>query len=109
MRRASSFSLMKRHGGGRLVAVDGDAHQLRAGAGKGCDLRHRAVDIGGVGIGHRLDDDRRVAADQHLADADGDGGAAARQRAGGEFGTARISFMRDHAYGDPRLRERAWG
>ena len=29
-----------RHGGGSLVAVHGDAHELRAGAGKGRDLGH---------------------------------------------------------------------
>ena len=32
------------------------------------DLRDRLVDIGGVGVGHRLDDDRRAAADHHAAD-----------------------------------------
>ncbi len=51
-----------RHGGGGLVAVDGDAHQLRARAGELRDLRHRAVDVGRVGVGHGLHDDRRAAA-----------------------------------------------
>ena len=69
-----------RHGGGGLVAVDGDAHDLRAGAGERRDLRHRRVDVGGVGVGHRLDDDRRAAADHHGPDADADG-AVARGRA----------------------------
>ena len=41
--------------------------------------RHRAVDVGGVGVGHRLDDDGRAAADHDAADidADGDGGGRA--------------------------------
>ena len=59
-----------RHGGRALVAVDGDAHDLRAGAMQRGDLRHRLVDIGRVGVGHRLDDDRRAAADDHAADID---------------------------------------
>ena len=45
-----------------------------------------AVDVGRVGVGHRLHDDRRAAADRDraVADADGDrGGAAARLRRGG--------------------------
>ena len=54
-----------RHGGGRLVAVDGDAHHLRAGAGERGDLRDGRRDVGRVGVGHRLDDDRRAAADRH--------------------------------------------
>ena len=59
-----------RNGGGGFVAVDRDANQLGAGARKGCDLRDGAVDIGGVGVGHRLHDDRRAAADGDIADHD---------------------------------------
>ena len=57
-----------RHGGGRLVAVDRDAHQLRAGARQRRHLARGAFDVGGVGIGHRLHDDRRAAADDDAAD-----------------------------------------
>ena len=59
-----------RDGGGGLLAVDGDAHHFGAGARERCDLRDRAVDIGGVGVGHRLHDDRRAAADGDVADLD---------------------------------------
>ena len=67
-----------RHGGGRLVAVDGDAHELRAGPRELGDLRHGGVDVGGVGVGHRLDDDRGAAADRDraVAVADADAGGA---------------------------------
>ena len=40
----------------RLVAIDGDADKLRAGAGESRDLLRRSLDIGCVRIGHRLDD-----------------------------------------------------
>ena len=59
-----------RHGGGRLVAVDRDAHDLGAGARQRRDLARGAFDVGGVGIGHRLHDDRRAAADRDAADVD---------------------------------------
>ena len=67
-----------RHGRRRLVAVDGDAHQLRAGAGERRDLPRRRLDVRRVGVGHRLHDDRRAAADHDAADID------ARQSAAGE-------------------------
>ena len=59
-----------RHGGGGLLAVDRDAHHFGAGARQRRDLRDGAVDIGGVGVGHRLHDDRRAAADGDIADHD---------------------------------------
>ncbi|MCY1289089.1 hypothetical protein D9M70_381660 [compost metagenome] len=65
-----------RHGGGTLVAVDGDAHQFRAGLVKGGNLRHRSVDISCIGVGHRLDDHRRATAHYDPADIDGDGRTA---------------------------------
>ena len=76
-----------RHGGRRLVPIDGDADDLRAGAGEGGDLRHRPVDVGGVRVGHRLDDDRRAAADGDAADADA-GRPLPRRRSGGAVGEA---------------------
>ena len=59
-----------RHGGCGLVAVDRDAHDLRAGARQRRHLGGGAGNIGGVRIGHRLHDDRGVAADGHAADID---------------------------------------
>ena len=48
---------------GGLVAVDGDAHELGAGARQRRNLIDGRGDVGGVGVGHRLHDDRRAAAD----------------------------------------------
>ena len=59
-----------RNGGGGLLAIDGDAHHFGSGARQRRDLRDRAFDIGGVGVGHRLHDDRRTAADGDIADHD---------------------------------------
>ena len=57
---------------GGFVIVDGDADEFRAGAGERGDLLDGALDVGGVGVGHRLDDDGGVGADANLADGDGD-------------------------------------
>ena len=62
-----------RHGGRGLVAVDGDAHDFGAGPRQRRHLLRRPVDVGGVGIGHRLHHDGRAAADGDVADLDGDG------------------------------------
>ena len=70
-----------RHGGGSLLAVDRDAHQFGAGTRQGRDLGDGAVDIGGVGVGHRLHHDRRTAADGDVADHDL-GGLMPGRRAG---------------------------
>ena len=43
--------------------VDGDAHHLGSGFGQLDALRRRAARIGRIGHRHRLDDDRRAAAD----------------------------------------------
>ena len=59
-----------RHRRRRLVAVDGDAHDLGARARQRRHLPRGSLDVGGVGIGHRLHDDRRAAADRHAADID---------------------------------------
>ena len=78
-----------RHGGRRLVAIDGDAHELRAGARERRDLARRRLDVGGVGVGHRLHRDRRAAADRDRAGAAPDAHADARAaRRGPEGGLA---------------------
>ena len=59
-----------RHGSSGLVAIDGDAHELRAGAGKGCHLGHGGIDIRGVGIGHGLHHDWRSAPHNDAANID---------------------------------------
>ena len=62
-----------RHGGGRLVVVHRDAHQFRPRASQRFDLHDGALDIGGIGVRHRLHDDRRVAADGDGTHFDGQG------------------------------------
>jgi hypothetical protein len=57
-----------RDGRSRLVPVDGDAHDLGAGARQCGDLGDSRIDVGRIRVGHRLDDDRRVAADHHRSD-----------------------------------------
>ena len=59
-------------GFGGVVVVDGDADELRAGAGEGGDLLDGAFDVGGVGVGHRLHDDGSFGADTDAAYVDGD-------------------------------------
>jgi hypothetical protein len=58
----------RRHLGGRLGRVHGDAHQLRARARERLHLARRRLGVGGVGIRHRLHDDGRAAADDDVAD-----------------------------------------
>ena len=60
----------RRDRGGRLAGVHGDAHQLRARARQRFHLARRAGDVRGVGIGHRLHDDGRAAADADATDRD---------------------------------------
>ena len=68
----------RRHGGRGFFGVDGDAHHLGAGERKRPHLQRGRLDVGGVGVGHRLHDDRLAAAHGHVADADGNGLAAGR-------------------------------
>ena len=68
---------------GGLVAVDGDAYKLGAGAREGCDLGRGGVYVGGVGVGHRLDDDGCTAADEHTCDANLMGSAPGSDEIGG--------------------------
>ena len=56
-----------RHGFGGGVIVDSNADHLRPGAGKRGYLLDRALDIGGVGIGHRLHNDRCIRTDANAA------------------------------------------
>ena len=60
-----------------VVIVDGDADHLRAGAGERGDLLDGGLDVRGVGVGHRLDDDRSGGADANAANGNGDGFSAA--------------------------------
>ena len=57
----------RRHGRGRRCFVDRDAHQLGARARQRLDLLRGALDVGRVGVGHRLDDDGRGTTDGHAA------------------------------------------
>ena len=58
------------NGGGGVFVVHGDADDLRAGKGEGRDLVDGALNVGGVGVGHRLNDDRDLPADLDLPDFD---------------------------------------
>ena len=57
--------------GGRFAAVDGDAHDLGTRPRQRRHLPCRPLDVGSIGIGHRLHDNGRVAADDDAADIDG--------------------------------------
>ena len=90
-----------RHSGGGLVAVHRDPHQFGTGARQSGDLRHRALDIGGVGVGHRLHHDRGTAADGDIADHDlggfmpglGAGDVVLRRLDGLVHGVSNIRFV----------------
>ena len=47
-----------------------DPDDLRAGEGEGCDLLDGSGDVGRVGVGHRLHDDRDLPTDVNVADFD---------------------------------------
>ena len=55
---------------GRRPVGDGAADQLAAGAGERLDLCQRGFGVAGVGLGHRLDGDRRTASDLQAANPD---------------------------------------
>ena len=55
---------------GVLVLRDGDAHDLAARGRERGDLRRRRGDVVRLRQRHRLHDDGRAAADEHVADAD---------------------------------------
>src|SRR5580765_3564778 len=54
-----------RYGRRRGFVVHRHPHELAAGLVQGTDLGHRGGHVGGVGIGHRLDDDRVSTAHLH--------------------------------------------
>jgi len=54
------------------VAVNGDAYDLRAGAGEGGNLRGGRSRICRIGVGHRLNDDRGPTAHSNVANVDRD-------------------------------------
>ena len=63
-----------RHRSRTLVAIHSNAHQLRACPVKSSHLGDGRIDIGRIGIGHRLDDHGRRSSDDHPANIDGNGG-----------------------------------
>ena len=52
----------------RFRTIDRDPHEFGTGAREIGHLSGRGLDIGRIGIGHRLHHDRRAAADHHLTD-----------------------------------------
>jgi hypothetical protein len=53
-----------------VFVIHCDAHNFRAGQSQGRDLFNRAGNVGRVGVGHGLDDDRNLPADANVADLD---------------------------------------
>src|SRR5215468_5029667 len=62
-----------RHGTRSLVVVHGDAHQLTARGVERIDLGHGGGYVGGISVGHGLDDDGPLAADLDAAHVHGHG------------------------------------
>ena len=58
----------QRHRARGFLGVDGQPNQFGTGLPQRMHLGHRAGDIGGIGIGHRLHHDRRTAAHGNVAD-----------------------------------------
>ena len=53
---------------GSLARVDGEAHHFRPRSSERFDLLGGSLDIGGVGVRHRLHDNGRITADAHRSD-----------------------------------------
>ena len=66
--RAIERCANRRNRCGGLRCIDGDANELRAGLGERAHLRDRCGNVRGVGVGHRLHDDRSAGADRDVAD-----------------------------------------
>src|SRR5262249_31077110 len=60
-------------GSGGVVVVDGDPHQFGARFMESAHLSDGGGDVGGVGVRHRLHDDRVAGAHADIADGDGNG------------------------------------
>ncbi len=58
-------------GGSGFVVVDGHANNLRPGHGEGGHLLDGRGDVRGIGVGHRLHDNRDFPAYANIADLDG--------------------------------------
>ena len=65
-----------RHTGGGFRGIHRDPHQFGAGAGQFGTLHGRRHVVGGIGVGHRLDDDRGMSSDDHSTDPNRTHGAA---------------------------------
>jgi len=83
----------RRHRCRSICRVDRDSYQLRAGVGQRFDLGDRGRDIGSIGVGHRLHDDRRAAPDRDPADECNFRPTTADQRS-----TQGAHFQISHAY-----------
>ena len=95
-----------------LVAIDGDADDLRARLGQRRDLKESRFDVRCVRVGHRLHDNRRPAADRHGSGAVSDTNRL-REMARGGFGGNRIgqAALADFVGGHARqnVGHRLWG
>ena len=65
------FDFVDRQGG--ALVRNGEAHDVRTGGTHGADLGYGRIDVMGLGIAHRLNGNRRVAADLDGADLDASG------------------------------------
>ena len=69
-----------RYGFCGVISIDRDPHQLRTGPRQGRHLRHCLCDVGGISVGHRLNDDRRAAADGNTANVNSNRSASGSDR-----------------------------
>ena len=86
------------HRGSGFCTVHRDAHKLRTGAGERRDLARGRIDIGGVGIRHRLHDNWGVAAKDDAANIDRNG-APSRLHVHGSKDTSDLAGARHRSLG----------